>query len=127
MKRSAEWTLGIGAVAALLNWLAGYGWHALTPAQAAAWIVLINALAGVVAAWKTRPIGPQVFTYAISSAAALAVAYGAHVDSTHVALFTDFVLAVLALVTRMQVSPKATLEGQTVVSGPPPLPDERLI
>jgi len=105
MGRKAEWTLIIAAIAGVLNWVAGFQLDFLTTDQAAAWIVVINAVAAVVAAWKTRPIAPSVFTYAIASFAALVAAYGFHVDQAQVATFTNAALAVLALLTRGQVSP----------------------
>src|SRR3954466_13111159 len=116
MNRRAEWTLVIAVIAGGLDWVAGFGWHALSPGQAAVWITVVNAVAGAVAAWKTRPITPQAFTYLIASLAALGAAYGLHVSQPHVASLSTFVLAVLALVTRGQVSP--------VSSGPQVVADE---
>jgi hypothetical protein len=104
-RRRMEWTLGIAAVAGVLNWIAGFGLDSLSPHQAALWIVVINAAAGALAAWRTRPIAPQAFVYLIASAAALMAAYGLSVTQEHVALFTNAILAVLALITRGQVTP----------------------
>jgi O-antigen/teichoic acid export membrane protein len=104
-RRRMEWTLVFAAIAGVLNWVAGFGWHALSPGQAALWMVVINAVAGAAAAWRTRPVPPQVWTYLIASCAALLAAYGLHVNQGHVSLFTNAILAVLALITRDQVTP----------------------
>lgn len=112
LTRKAEWTLVIAAIAAGLNWLVGFQLDFLSADQAAAWIVVINAVAAVVAAWKTRPIPPQVFVYLISSGAALMLAYGLSVSQEHVASFTDLILAFLALLTRGQVSPASDVPAQ---------------
>lgn len=102
-----EWTLIAGVIAAALDWGVGFGWHNLTATQAA-WInTAIAAVVGVVVAWQTRPIAPQAFTYAVASLAGLLGAYGLHLSTQSVAAFSALVVAVLAAITRGQVSPKA--------------------
>jgi len=113
----AQWTLGIAAVAAVLNWVAGFGWHALTPVEAGWWVAVISAVAAVVAAWKTRPIAPQVWTYAVTAVAALAGAYGLHFSQGNVAAFSTALLALLALATHGQVSPAADVRPAHVANG----------
>lgn len=117
--RKPEWTLVFAAIAGFLNWLVGFKLDWLSPGQAAAWIAAISAVAAVVAAWKTRPVPPQVFTYAVTALAALGTAYGMHWSQEQVASFSTFVLAVMALLTRGQVSPVGSgqppaVEGETV-------------
>ena len=103
----AQWTLGIAAVAGVLDWVAGFGWKALTPAESAAMITVVSALAAVAAARKTRPVAPQVWTYAVTAVAALINAYGGHLSQGSVSRFSIALLAVLALLTHGQVSPAA--------------------
>lgn len=116
MKIKAQWTLGIAAVAGVLNWVAGFGWHALTPIEAGWWITGISAVAAVVAGLKTRPIAPQVWTYAVTALAGLAGAYGLHFNQGSVAEFSTALLAVLALLTHGQVSPAADVKSGRVAS-----------
>lgn len=103
--RKLEWTLMFAVIAGALNWLVGFKLDFLTADQAALWLVVINAVVGVVAALKTRPMPPQVFTYAIASFVALLTAYGLSFDQDQVASFSTLTLAVLALLTRGQVKP----------------------
>lgn len=120
----AQWTLGVAAVAAVLNWLAGFGLGFLTPGEAAIWITVVNAVALLVVALKTRPVAPQVWTYVITSGAALISAYGGHLDQHAVSSFSLAFLAVLAFIGHGFVSPKSdvdaararsTVEGKRVV------------
>jgi uncharacterized membrane protein YoaK (UPF0700 family) len=120
MGRKMEWTLVAAAIAAVLDWLVGFNFDGLSATQAAAVMVAINAVVGAVAAWRTRPIPPQVYTYLIASLAALGMAYGLHFSNEHVATFTAAVLAVLGLVTRHQVSPVEAVDPR--VLGEPSLP-----
>jgi hypothetical protein len=105
MPRRSEWTLAAAVIAAGLNWLVGFQFSALTTEQAAWIMVAVNAVAALVVALRTRPIAPQAFTYAITSLAGLLAAYGLHFSQGSVATFSALVLAVLALITRGQVSP----------------------
>jgi len=111
-----EPTLYIGALAALLNWLVGFQFDGLSAEQASWWMVVINAVLGVWAAIKTRPIAPQAFTYLITSAAGLGAAYGLDYSQEQLGQFNALVMAVLMFLTRGQVSP--TLDaGKTGVLG----------
>jgi hypothetical protein len=116
-KVTAQWTLALAALAGVLDWVAGFGWHALTPAEAAWWITAINAVAAIIAAWKTRPIAPQVWTYGVTAVAALLGAYGLHLNQGSVSAFSTALLAVLALLTHGQVSPAADIKSGAVVHG----------
>lgn len=101
-----EPTLYIGVLAAAANWLVGFQFDWLTAGQAALWMTAINAVAGVVAAVKTRPIPPQAFTYAVTSLAGLGAAYGLDYSQEQVGQFNTMVLAVMMFLARGQVSPK---------------------
>lgn len=100
-----EFTLWFAVITAALNLLVTFKLDYLSPEQAADIIALISAVFGVVAAWRTRPIAPQVFTYALSAAIALLGAYGLHFTQEQVGQWNFLVLAVVALITRNQVSP----------------------
>jgi hypothetical protein len=115
--KKPQWNLVIAAIAALLNWLVGFQWDALSSGQAAAIITGINAVAALVAAWKTRPIPPSVFTYVVSSAAALLSAYGLQVNQEHVSTFSTALIAIMALILQGQVSPASrvkVVDGEVV-------------
>jgi hypothetical protein len=114
MPRKMEWTLISAAIAAVLNWVVGFQLDNLTAEQAAAIMVAINALAGGFAAWRTRPIPPQVYVYVIGSLAALGAAYGLEFSQEHVATFTSAVIAVLGLITRWQVSPVEAVDPRVL-------------
>lgn len=102
-----SWALVLAAITAVLNWLVGFQWTALNATQAS-WIIAgISAVAGIVVAWRTRPISPGVFTFAISAFVGLLGAYGLHFSQQGVATFTTALLAVLAVVTHGVISPKA--------------------
>jgi hypothetical protein len=111
-----EWSLVLAAIAGVINWLVTFKLDFLTPGQAALWILVINAVAGAVAAWRTRPVSPQVWTYLISTVAALLGAYGLHLAQDQVGTFSQMVLAVLALITRDQVTPVENVRTQGEVT-----------
>jgi hypothetical protein len=113
----AQWTLSIAAVAGVLDWVAGFGWHALTPAEAGWWVTAVSAVAGVVASLKTRPIAPQVWTYAVTALAGLGTAYGLHFNQGSVGAFSTALLAVLALLTHGQVSPASDTPVSSLARG----------
>lgn len=113
MKKS-EWSLAIGALTAVLNVIVGFGWKALDADQASWIIAAVGAVAGVVAALKTRPISPAVFTYAISVGASLLGAYGLHLSQSGVATFSTAFVAVLAFLMRGQVAPVADVKAGVV-------------
>ena len=105
--RKSEWVLITAAISAGLDWLVGFGFHGLSATSAAAIMAVITAVGTLVAAFATRPIAPSAFAGLIAAVAALGSAYGMHFSRQGVGFFTVFVLAVVAAVTRGQVSPKA--------------------
>lgn len=109
-----EWTLIAAAVAAILNWLVGFGFDSLSTEQAAAIMVAINAVAAFTMAWKTRPMPPNIYAYLIASLAALGAAYGLHWGQESIALFTAAVNAVMGLIVRNQVSPVEAVDPRVL-------------
>lgn len=77
----------------------------LTAAQAGLWIALITAVFGVVAALLVRPIAPAAFTTLVTAVGDLLLGYHYHVDPGVLAAISGFVLSVLTLLTRHQVTP----------------------
>lgn len=114
MRGKAQWSLTIGAITAVLNVIVGFGWSALSADQAAWIITVISAVAAIVAAWKTRPIPPGLYTYAISAGAALLGAYGLHFSQAAVASFSAAFVAVLAFFMHGNVAPAADVKAGVV-------------
>lgn len=108
MRIGREPTLWVAVVSGLLNLVVTFGFDWLTAEQAALWVAAINAVAGVVAALATRPVAPQAFTYLVTTVFAVGAAYGLDVSQEAVGAVNAVVLSVLALLTRVQVTPKAT-------------------
>lgn len=100
-----EPALWLNSLAAVLGFAATLNISGLGPKQAALIVAAVNAAGAAVVAWRTRPIAPAVFTGALSSLVSLAAAYGLHVQAGQVGALNVVVLAVLALLTRGQVSP----------------------
>lgn len=101
-REPALWVAGIAAVLGLVS---SFGLPWLTDTQDTAIVAVVDAVAGVVIAWRTRPVAPGVFLTVVSTAAALLTAYGVTVSQHTVGAVDLVVLAVLALLTRGQVSP----------------------
>jgi hypothetical protein len=114
MPRKMEWALVSAVIAAGLNWFVGFKLDSLSTEQAAAIMVAINAVAAVVVAWRTRPVPPGLYTYLIASLAALGSAYGLNWSQENVALFTTFVIAVLGMLHRVQVSPVEAVDPRVL-------------
>lgn len=113
-----EPALVIAVIAAALNWAVGFGFGGLTADRVALINVVVNAVAGCVAAWATKPIAPQAFTYAVTAIFGLLASYGLDFTSAQVASTQLFVLAVLTLITRGQVSPTADAPNTGVLGTP---------
>lgn len=100
-----EPTLIIAVIAAFLNFLVGFQLDFLSAEQAAWIMTVINAILGCVAAWMTKPIAPQAFTYAVSSLLGLLSAYGLDFSQEAGSSLQMLVLALMSFHTRGQVSP----------------------
>ncbi|MBB0231798.1 hypothetical protein FOE67_20440 [Streptomyces calidiresistens] len=92
----------------------------LTTVQAGAIVAAVSAVGGAVTAAVTRPVAPAAFTGAIGALVALVAAFGLEVSPELVAAMSGMTVAVLALLTRGQVSPAPAVAGeeQGAPSGP---------
>jgi hypothetical protein len=97
-----EPALVIGAIGAVLTFLAGLNLPGLDAGAASAITALITA--GIMAA-TTRPVAPALFTGVLAAGVAVAAEYGLDVPDSTVAAASAVVVAVFALVARGQVSP----------------------
>jgi hypothetical protein len=86
----------------------------MTSDQAGAWTAVISGAFAVVTAVVTRPIAPAAFTGLVAVVADLLGAYHYNVSAGTIAAINTGVLAVLALLTRGQVSPVPTLTKPTL-------------
>lgn len=105
MSLRREPTLLIAVAASVLGLVVTLGFSWLTAEQAAVIVALLNAGLGAWNALKVRPIAPAAFTYLVGAIAALAAAYGFDVAQQTVGAVNGVVLTVLALLTRVQVTP----------------------
>lgn len=103
----SEPALIIGVISAALSLVVTLG-VGLTTDQAGAIVAVISGVFAVVTAIATRPIAPAAFTGLVTVSAALLSAYHFNVAPGTVAAINTVVIAVLALVTRGQVSPTPT-------------------
>lgn len=110
-----EPALVVAVVSAALSLAVNLG-TGMTTDQAGAWTAVISGVFAVVAAVLTRPIAPSAFTGLVAVVAALLGAYHFHVSSGTIAAVNTMILAVLALLTRGQVSPAATLAAHRAAS-----------
>ena len=111
-----EPALFLAVAGTLLTVLAALNLPWLTAGQAAALTAFVSA---VVMAWATRPAAPALFTGVVAALAAMLVEYGLDVSDEVVAAVTGLVLAVFALITRGQVSPKDDVRAVPVAGRPP--------
>lgn len=100
-----EPALIIGAVSAGLSLLVALGIFGLTGDQATAIVAVITAVGGAVTAWRTRPVVPAAFVGVVVALADLAARFHYNVPADVVTGLSGVVVAVLALLTRAQVSP----------------------
>lgn len=100
-----EPALWISVISGALSLVVSLG-VGLDAQEAAGWVAAITAAFGVATAVLTRPIAPAAFTTLVTVTADLLAAYHFDVSAGTVAAVNGFVLAVLTLLTRAQVSPK---------------------
>lgn len=105
MSPRREPALIIGAVSAALSLLVALNFHGLSSEQAALIVAAITAVGGVITAVATRPIAPAAFTALVAAVAALLAGFHFNLDPGTVAAVNGVVLAILALITRHQVTP----------------------
>jgi hypothetical protein len=81
-------------------------------------VAVIDALVGIIVAWRVRPIAPTIFTYFITAAGALAAGYGVPIPDQLVPAVNVLVVALIFALTRQQQTPVAdpvpTAEDGTV-------------
>lgn len=103
-----EPTLYLAVIYAVITVVGTFGLASLSAEQAG---LLNAAIAGVVLAinaYAVRPISPVAFTYAVAAIANLLAAYGIAIPDATMAAINGLVVPILALLSRNQVSPKAT-------------------
>jgi uncharacterized protein (DUF697 family) len=100
-----EPTLYLQALAALLGVGVALGLPNLSGEQAALIVAACTAALGVVNALVVRPVAPAAFTSLVGAVAALAAGYGFELSAEVVGSVNALVLAALALLTRVQVTP----------------------
>jgi hypothetical protein len=113
MNPRREPALIIGAVSAALSLLVAINWHGLSSEQAALIVAAITAVGGVATAIATRPVAPAAFTALVAAVAALLAGFHYDLDPGTVAAVNGVVLAVLALITRHQVTPVVSAPAAT--------------
>jgi len=100
-----EPALILAVVQSVLTLVVGFQLDWLTAEQAALWMVVVNAIAGAITAWFTRPIAPTVFTHLFTVIATLLAAYGLDLSQEVLAGLNALAVSVLMLLSRGQVSP----------------------
>ncbi len=100
-----EPTLWVAAFTAVINFLVGFQLDGLSPVQAAWMSSVVSAAGAIFVAFQTRPVAPNVFSYAISVVAGLLGAYGLDMSQEMVTSTQGLVLMLFVLISRGQVSP----------------------
>lgn len=106
----------LNTLSAVLGLVVTLGVTGLTDVQAGAIVGGTTAVLGAVAAVKTRPIAPQMFTAVVTSGAVLVGTFGYDVSQATTGAINGVVLAALTLLTRGQVTPAPVGSGRP--SGP---------
>jgi hypothetical protein len=102
-----EPTLYLQALSALLGIGVAICLPALSAEQAALIVAAASAIIGAVNGAITRPVAPAAFTGLVGAVAALAAAYGFEASQEVVGAVQAAVVTLLALLTRVQVTPVA--------------------
>lgn len=92
-------------VVAALSIVVTFGWVGFTEQHMPLWVAAIDAVVGLIVAWRVRPWAPSMFTYLITAAAALAIGYGVNIPDTTVAGFNTLAAALIFALTRPQQTP----------------------
>ncbi len=95
----------LNTLSAVLGLVVTLGITSLTAEQAGAIVAVVSAILGGIAAAMTRPIAPQAFTAIVAAGATAVAAFGYDVSQETVGAINTLVLAVLTLLTRVQVTP----------------------
>lgn len=92
-------------LAAVLGLIVSLGVTSLTAEMAGAIVGVATAILGAIAAAMTRPVAPQAFTTVVAAGAVLVATFGYEASQETVGAINTVVLAVLTLLTRVQVTP----------------------
>lgn len=95
----------LNTLAAVLGLIVSLGITPLTAEQAGGIVAFFTAVLAAIAAAMTRPVAPQAFTAVVAAGAVLVAAFGYEVSQGTVGAINTAALAVLTLLTRVQVSP----------------------
>ena len=95
----------LNTLSAILGLIVSLGVTSLTAEQAGATVAVVSAVLGGIAAAMTRPVAPQAFTAIVAAGATAVAAFGYEVSQESVGAINTLVLAVLTLLTRVQVTP----------------------
>lgn len=95
----------LNTLSAALGLVVALGITGLTDEMAGGIVGFATAILGAIAAAMTRPIAPQAFTAVTAAAASLVATFGYEAAPATVAAINGVILAVLTLLTRVQVSP----------------------
>jgi hypothetical protein len=95
----------LNTLSAMLGLIVTLGITSLTAEQAGAVVAVVSAILGGIAAAMTRPVAPQAFTAIVAAGATAVAAFGYEVSQESVGAINTLVLAVLTLLTRVQVTP----------------------
>lgn len=104
-----EPALFIGALVAVVMVIGNLGFAKFTGDNAAALVVVVNAIAALATAWTTRPISLALFTGVFTSVLALGATYGINLPGEVVISINAALYPVLAFLLRDQVSPQETV------------------
>jgi hypothetical protein len=102
-----EPTLVLQTISAALAVLVTFGFSGLSSTQAALIVAALSAIVGAINAALVRPVAPAAFTGLVAALAALVTGYGLDLSQELVGAAQVLVVTVLALVTRVQVTPNA--------------------
>lgn len=100
-----EPALVIQTISAVLALLVGFGISGLDDGLAAAITAVLTAAAATWVALHVRPVAPTVFTGLVTASATLAAAFGLDLTQQQVGLVAMAATAVMAMLTRAQVTP----------------------
>lgn len=103
-----EPALAISLLATVVALVGTFGLHIFTPTNAAAVVVVINAVAAAASAWTTRPVAPGLFSAILSAVLALGVTYGLTLPPETVIALNATLYPLLMFLSRGQVSPVET-------------------
>jgi hypothetical protein len=117
MKVFREPTLILAVVSGIITLIGTLG-LGFTPDAAALWCGVVAAAAGVATAAATRPVTPGVFLALSGAAVPLASYYGLHLHTETIGTLNVLIVAIVALLTRAQVTPVYSQQPTAPASGP---------